>query len=283
MAYNVGCCVPVLGGHPARGNCNGGCLLGLEEYSTEQDESAFSTGSAAWVATGHQLVTPVLAGGTYRLGVGYWAGCTTIGTGFWRVRLNGASDVWPTVHNQDFTGGDDELHPFFRAREITLAAASHTFSIETMQTGGEVTTTRQAYFELWKTPPSANGQCIAPCLCENQNLVNQWVVTGRFLTNRIFNTGPLAAGTYRVAVSFVHDRDADSSSEFNIDHNGTGDIFAVNTLERITNAEDAARYMVKEITLGAGGHTFTLVLDSSSSTTITVGQTIWTLHRVDGT
>jgi len=277
------CCVPIIGGRPPTGPSGGeGSALGLLDYQTEQDDSVFSTGSGAFITTGKTLVTPALVAADYRIGVFYQCSCTTFGEGHWRVRLDGSSNVWPTNHVQDF-GFQDVVYPAYRSRVIALGAGVHTFDLQTQETGGEVTTTRATYFELWRVPPAASGQSIDPCLCENQLDTDAFnLTTTRVLAGRTFVTPVLPAGVYRLSVSFTYERSG-SAFEYNIDQDAGGDLFTTDFIDRANTSGDAnARHIVREVTLTAGSHTFDLSMQSSSTTSIVLRPTTWTLHRVDG-
>lgn len=277
------CCVPIIGGRPPAATSGGeGSSLGLLDYQTDQDDSVFSTGSAVFITTGKTLVTPALVAADYRIGIFYQCACTIDGDGHWRVRLDGVSNVWPTNHVQDF-GDADVVWPAYRSRVIALGAGVHTFDLQTMQTGMEVTTTRSSYFEIWRVPPSLAGQAIDPCLCENQIDTDAFsLTTTRVLAGRTFVTPALAAGVYRLAVSFSWEHVSGSSFDYNIDQDGAGDLFATDFRNRATAGDAYVRHIVREVTLTAGVHTFDLSLSSSSTTSIVLRPTTWTLHRVDG-
>lgn len=280
-----GCCTPIIGGRPPSSSGGGEVsALGLLDYQTEQDDSVFSTGSGVYVSTGKTMVTPALVAADYRIGVAYQCSCTTIGEGQWRVRLDGVSNVWPTDHNQDFTLFDDERFPAYRSRVIALGAGVHTFELETKQTGGVVTTTRATYFEIWRVPPSSSGQKVDPCVCTNQVQSTAFALTvARVLAGRTFVTPALAAGVYRLSVSLTFRLVSGSSFDFNIDQDAGGDIYPTDFRDRASTSGDAnARHLVRELTLGAGAHTFDLAMLSSSTTSIILEATTWTLQRVDG-
>lgn len=274
------CCVPRMGGRPPF-RPGGECAIGLEHYHTAQDDSISVIAVPVWTSTGKQLITPALPGGTYRFGIYYLAGATRLGGGEWNVDLNGGGHIWPRQHRQEFWS-DDERDTFYRIRYLTLLPGVQTFTLEAREWGGEVVTTYETMMELWAVPPSASGQCIEPCVTAQQNLSEIYVVNARTLTTRQLITPALEAGVYRLEVAYVFDRPGGSACQFNVDHAGV-DIFPRDTLNRPNNADDAVRLQVRELNLGAGVHTFTLVLDTTSSTTYELEQTSWYLHRVDGT
>lgn len=261
----------------------GGAGLRLQSYLTSQDDSVFSTNSATWVSTGKTLVTPALVAATYRIGVFYQVSCTILGEGHWRVRLDGTSNVWPTNHVQDF-GSDDVIFPAYRSRTIALGAGVHTFDLQTQQTGGETTTTRAAYFELWRVPPALVGQSIDPCDCEFQNETDSYsLTTTPSLAGRTYSTPNLVAGTYRLAVSFVYNITSGSSFDWNIRQISSGLLYPTTFRGRGqggTGFNGQARYAVRELVLGGGVHSFDLELSSSSTTGANLGATTWTLQRV---
>lgn len=279
---DTACCVPRMGGRPpSRPGEQGACELGLEEYETSQDDT-IDINFGGWASTGKTLVTGALAGGTYRIGCYYLCGpyddndqCA------WRVRLDGASNVWPTTHVQSHWR-DDERVPHYRTRYITLIPGPHTFDLQSTALSSPAAT-YEAMFELWKDPPSVSGQSVCPCLHARQVETDVHVVGGRILTDRTLMTPVLEAGVYRLEVSYSHSRLAGSAAEVNVDLDGGGDIFPRNTQEGFPIDNDAPRTLVRELSLGAGAHIFTLTLNTTSSTTISLGETDWVLHRVDGT
>jgi hypothetical protein len=68
-----------------------------------------------------------------------------------------------------------------------------------------------------------------------------------------------------------------------MDFDGGGDIWATNFREIPSFTNDPwARILVTEVQLTAGSHTFDLSMSSSSTTSILLYPTTWTLQRVDG-
>lgn len=274
------CCIVIPG---ASGG--GGSALGLENYQTAQDVSVFSTGSGAYVSTGKTLVTPALPAGDYRIGVAYQCNCTVLGEGHWRVRLDGSSNVWPTDHVQDFGNDDDWVFPAYRSRVITLGAGVHTFDLQSRQTGGEITTTRDSYFEVWRVPPSLAGDSIDPCACDVQADEDAYsLTTTPQLAGRTFSPGALPAGTYRLAVSLNYHITGGSAFDWNVRRISGALEWATNYRGRARGGsgfDGAARYTVREITLAApASPQWDLELSSDSTTAANLGQTTWTLHRV---
>lgn len=271
-----GCCVetPAPGGDGG----NGESALGLENYHRSLDTSVFNTTSGTYVSTGKSLVTPVIPAGDYRLGVHYQCACTILGEGQWRVRLDGATTVWPTDHNQDFDADDVEF-PAYRSRIVTLTNAAHTFLLESKQTGGETTTTRDTYFELWRVPPTADGDKIDPCICEDQQEVDSHSLTTTPIFDRAFNVS-VPAGIYRIEVTIPYDRLSGSSFDYNMQLDGV-DLWALDYRDRApTSGDNNVRHLVREVDLSGGMHTFRLKLLSSSTTSITLNHTNWYLHRI---
>lgn len=262
-----------------RRSAPGECLLGLEQYATAQDDSTFTTTSGVFVSTGKRLITPVLPAGDYRFGVYYLARCEWFGLGEWNIDLDGGGFLFPTTHSEEFDSADDERCPYYRSRIVTLSNAAHTFTLQARSSGGFSSSTFETMFELWADQPSLAGQGVCPCACAQYLTVSSHVVSGRTLAGRPFVTPPLAAGVYRLEVSWAFRRTAGSAADFNIDLLGV-DVCPNDVRERPANTDDwCPREIVREITLGAGSHTFDLVLDTSSSTTIQLGQCDWYLHR----
>lgn len=275
------CCVPIIGGRtPTPGGGGGPVLaLGLEEYTTDQDDSVFSTSSAAFVSTGKSLVTPVLSGGTYRLGMYHVIGPAGVsGSGRWNCDLDGGGFVWPT----DLGGGFDDVdirENNYRSRVLALGAGAHTFTLQSRRISGTVRT-GTTYFELWKQPPSLAGTPIDPCVCAEQDITQTFTATGRTLTTRTLVTPVVSAGTYRIRADYLYTRTGGSACEFNIDLDGLGDIFPRFTVERPFVTRETARTLLREVVLGAGAHTFTLSVSTTSSTSYFLGQTSWYFHRI---
>jgi len=275
-----GCCIRI----PVPSSGGGAASpLGLEEYVSSQSDSVFASGSAVWVTTGKTLVTPALPAGDYRIGAFYQCSCTILGEGHWRLRLDGISNVWPTDHIQDF-GSDDVVFPAYRSRVIALAAGVHTFDLQTQQTGVETTTTRASVLELWRVPPSLVGDNIDPCVCTLQEQQDAYALTTtRQLAGRTFTTPVLTAGTYRIGLSLNYNITSGSSFDHNIRQISSALLYTTDFRGRARGGSGfngAARYMVREVTLGAGVHQFDLEILSSSTTSVNLGATTWTLHRV---
>ena len=278
-----GCCIVTPG--PGGGGGTIPSTLGLEEYVTEQDDTVFSTNSGVFVSTGKALVTPVIPAGDYRIGVYYQASCTIIGEGHWRVRLDGTSNVWPSDHIEEFNT-DDVIEPAYRSRVITLTNAAHTFTLETRQTGNETTTTRSAYFELWRVPPTVDGDNIDPCVCESQDELDNFALTTTPVNaGRTFATPNLVAGTYRLALSFNYDRLVCSNGFlYNIRNVTTGTDLYPTAHYSLSNGggtdKGQARYIVRELALPAGITMFDLRMSADLTVDLDLKQTTWELHKV---
>lgn len=272
-----GCCVetPAPGGDGG----NGESALGLENYHRSLDTTVFSTSSNVFVSTGKSLVTPVIPAGDYRFGIHYQCRCTTLGEGHWRVRLDGITTVWTANHVQDWGITDDDFSPAYRSRIVTLTNAAHTFLLETREIGGETTTTRDTYFELWRVPPTAGGDKIDPCICEDQQEEDTHNLTTTPIFDRAFRVS-VPSGIYRVEVTIPYRRNSGSAFDYNMQLDGV-DLWAVDFRERPpSTGVNNVRQLVREVDLSGGMHTFRLKLSSSSTTTVILNHTNWYLHRI---
>ena len=92
---------------------------------------------------------------------------------------------------------------------------------------------------------------------------------------------PAARGGRLPARRLHHDFGEELS--YNVDVDATGDLFTTDYLSRADTSDAIVRHIVREVTLGAGVHSFDLSLSGTGQTDLSIFQTVWTLHRVDGT
>lgn len=264
------------------GGSNGPSPLGLEDYQVERDTSLFSTTSATYVTTGKSWTTPVLAAGSYHVGLHYKIGCTIIGEGQWRLRLDGTTDVWVRENNQDFRTGNARF-PAWRSQIMNLGAGAHTFDLQSKQTGGETAFTDEAYFEIWKATPSVSGTSVEPCGGTRVTSTQAASISAAPTYWLAWNTPSLDAGDYRVALSFIYRYVSGSTTpSFNMRLQGTGDQWSSDFQDTgaIITSEFRARQLLTKVNLPAGMSTFDLKLLASSAAVYDLGPYTWTIQKV---
>lgn len=271
-----------MGGRPpGRLPDNGECLLGLDRYQCERDDSYLST-NAAKTITAKTLVMPAdTPGGIYRFG--YYVPYTCDPRfAVWQgnVDLDGVADVWlRPVQTQVFD--DPERVPLNRTRYVTLSPGPHTFAIWHGTLGGTAYIF-QSFMEVWRVLPTeeAGPNCPCPCVRDISN-DNYNLTTVPQLANRPFVTPELEAGWYRLELSYVVERNSGSALDVNVRRVGVGNVFLTTTREYMWPVDGRSpRTMFCCLELPEGQHTFDMELSSSSVTNVTIHETNWYLHRI---